>query len=173
MLSTPQIENRPAHPYAAVRMQVAIPFGRFLQPAWTRVHKWLKAQGLTHGPAIIRYLTTDMSTKLDIEVGFVIDRPIQEGEGILTGVLPAGQYATLLYTGPYKGKGVYKANVAIMEWAAKNGVKWKTATINGVEWWESRVEWYPNDPASDPEPAKYQTELTFMVDEQGIRLSLD
>ena len=163
MNSEPKIEKRPAHPYAAVRMQVPIPFGKFLQPAWSKVNTWLADQGLSHGPAIIRYLTTDMSKVMDIEVGFVIDRSIPGSDGVLTDILPAGKYATLLYTGPYRGKGVYKANVAIIEWAKTNGVVWKTSTKKGAEWWVSRVEWYFSDPAGEPDPKKYKTELTFMV----------
>jgi effector-binding domain-containing protein len=164
MLSQPQVEKRLAHPYAAMRMAVPIPFGKFLQPAWAKVHNWIVGQGLTHGPAIIRYLTTDMSAKLDIDVGFVIDQAIAAGDGIMTDVLPAGQYATLMYTGSYQGKGVYMANVALVEWAQANKIVWKTSDKDGVEWWESRVEWYLTDPDLETDPKKYQTELTFMVD---------
>jgi effector-binding domain-containing protein len=163
MNSKPKIEDRKAQPYAAVRMQVPIPFGKYLQPAWSKVHGWLATQQLSHGPAIIRYLTTDMSTKLDIEVGFALEQKITGGEGILTDVLPAGRYATLLYTGSYRGKGVYNANVAIIEWAKATGVTWKTTQHDGVEWWDSRVEWYLTNPDSGIDPKKYQTELAFMV----------
>jgi effector-binding domain-containing protein len=145
-------------------MQLPIPFGKFLKPAWSKVDQWLAEQGISHGPAIIRYLTTEMSKELDIDVGFAIDKPIPGGEGVMTDILPAGRYATLLYTGPYKGKGVYKANEAIIEWAKTNGIAWKTAISDGVEWWDSRVEWYLSDLKTEPDSQKYQTELTFMVD---------
>jgi effector-binding domain-containing protein len=163
MISGPKIEHRPAHPYAAVRLQVPIPFGKYLQPAWSKVHKWLAGQGIPSGPAIIRYLTTDMSAKLDMDVGFVMDRAVPGNHDILVDVLPAGQYATLLYTGPYKGKGVFKANVAMIEWAKENAVAWKISKREGVEWWEARVEWYLSDPDSALDPKQYQTELAFMV----------
>jgi len=163
MNSEPRIEQRGAHPYAAIRMQVPIPFGKYLQPAWSRVEVWLAARHKTHGPAIIRYLTTDMSTTLDIDVGFIIRRAIPGGDGILTGTLPAGRYATLTYTGSYRGKCVYRANVALIGWAETNGVVWKTSQVDGAEWWDSRVEWYLNDPKTDPHPEKYKTELTFKV----------
>jgi hypothetical protein len=45
MNSTPIIEHREAQPYAAVRMQVPIPFGKFLQPAWSKVRYWLLEKG--------------------------------------------------------------------------------------------------------------------------------
>lgn len=163
MISEPKIEHRPAYPYAGVRLQVPIPFGKYLQPAWSKIHKWLAGQGILHGPAIIRYLTTDMSAKMDMDVGFVMNQAVPGNHGILTDVLPAGQYATLLYTGSYKGKGIYKANVAMIEWAKANAVDWKMSSRDGVEWWEARVEWYLSDPDSALDPKQYQTELTFMV----------
>ena len=163
MISTPIIERREAQPYAAVRLQVPIPFGKFLQPAWSQVHNWLAGRGVSHGPAIIRYFTTDMSAKMDIDVGFVMDRTIPGADRVVADILPAGQYATLLYTGPYKGKGVFKANVALIEWAKENAAVWKISTLVGVEWWASRVEWYLSDPDTEPDPHKYQTMLTFLL----------
>lgn len=165
MNTEPKIEFRPARPYAAVRMQVPIPFGEFLDPAWGKIAGWLAGQGITaFGPAIIRYFTTDMSAKLDIEVGFILEQALQGGEGITTGEIPAGKYATLFHTGSYEGDGVYLANAALVDWAVENGVKWATTQKEGVEWWQSRVEWYFSDPETDPDPEKYETELTFMVD---------
>jgi effector-binding domain-containing protein len=166
VITKPKIEPRAAQAYAAVRLQVPIPFGKFLQPAYAKVQKWLSGQGILNGPAIIRYLTTDMSKKLDIDVGFFIDQAIPSGEGILTGILPPGQYVTLLYTGPYKGKGVYKANVAIIEWAQENGIVWKTRNIEGIEWWDARLEIYLTDPDKESDTMKFQTELAFMIKDQ-------
>lgn len=166
MLTQPKLETRPAQAYAALRMAVPIPFGKYLQPAWEEVERWLLAQGLApteSGPAIIRYLTTDMSTKLDIDVGFTLNRVIPGDERIRVEVLPAGQYATLLYTGSYRGKGIYKATVALLEWAQENGIVWNTSTLNGVEWWHGRTEFYLTDPAKESDPKKYQTELAFLV----------
>ncbi len=105
MNTQPKIEHREAHPYAAVRLQVPFPLGKSLSSAWEKVNKWLARQGISHGPAIIRYLTTDMSTELDIEVGFVLDQALAGGDGVLTDFLPAGEYATLTYVGSYRGKG--------------------------------------------------------------------
>ena len=163
-MTKPKLEIRQQQYYAAIRSSVPIPFGSYLQPLWDEVNSWLKGQGISSpGPAIIRYLTTDMSKKLDIDVGFVLDSPVAGNNRIIAGVLPAGQYATLFYTGPYKGKGVFKANVALLDWAKANGVAWDTSSTNGVERWNGRVEWYLTDPAHELDPKKYRTELAFLV----------
>jgi effector-binding domain-containing protein len=164
MVTQPKLKNRQQQYYAAIRTQVPIPFGRYLQPLWKKVNDWLKSQGINSPrPAIIRYLTTDMSKKLDIDVGFEMDQRIAGDERIIVDVLPSGQYATLLYTGPYRGKGIFKANVAMMEWAKANGIVWNTSSKNGVEWWNGRVERYLVDPAREPDTKKYQAEVAIMV----------
>lgn len=166
MITEPQIERRKKQNYVAVRMAVPIPFGKYLQPAWNEVHAWMIQKKVEpSGLAIIRYLTTDMSKELDIDVGFTVDRAVKGDEHITADSLPAGRYATLLYTGPYKGKGIYKATVALLEWAQENKVKWDTSRKKGVEWWAGRMEFYFSDPAVDLDPKKFKTELAFKVKE--------
>lgn len=168
MINEPELQYRKEQHYVAIRTAVPIPFGKYLAPLWREVEAWLGNQGIplsSSGPAIIRYLTTDMSKKLDIEVGFVVDRAMTGNDRIIADVFPAGNYATLLYTGPYKGKGIYKATVALLDWAKDNGIVWNTSTKNGVEWWNGRVEWYLTDPAREPDAKKFRTELTFLTAE--------
>lgn len=166
MITEPKIQRRKKQHYVARRLSVPIPFGKVLQPAWDEVYDWLDAKGVKpSGPAIIRYLTTDMSRELDIDVGFTVDKALKSDERITADVLPAGRYATLFYTGPYRGKGIYKATVALLEWASENKIKWDTTKIKGVEWWNGRTEFYFSDPAVDKDPTKYETELAFLVKE--------
>ena len=164
MTTEPRIERRKKQQYAARRLAVPIPFGKYLQPAWNEVHDWLKEKGVQpFGPAIIRYLTTDMSKELDIDVGFLVDKAVKGDDRITGDALPAGRYATLLYTGPYRGKGIYNATVALLEWASENKIKWDTSKKKGVEGWSGRAEFYFSDPAVDKDPSKYETELAFLV----------
>jgi effector-binding domain-containing protein len=109
------------------------------------------------------YLTTDMSKKLDIEVGVPVANAVSGDDRITAGVFPAGQYATFLYTGPYKGKGLFKATVALLEWAKENNIVWQTSTLDHVEWWGGRIEFYLTDPEEEPDSKKWQTELAFLV----------
>jgi effector-binding domain-containing protein len=164
MITEPKLERRKKQHYVAIRMAVPIPFGKYLQPAWDEVSDWLQSKGIKPpGPAIIRYLTTDMSKKLDIDVGFTVDKAVKGDDRITVDFLPAGRYATLLYTGTYKGKGIFKATVALLEWAKENKIKWDTSKKKGVEWWNGRSEFYFSDPAVDKDPKKYETELAFLV----------
>ncbi len=166
MITQPKLEQRREQIYVAIRTAVPIPFGKYLQPLWAEVDLWLRSKGIPNtssGPAIIRFLTTDMSKKLDIDVGFTIDKIVPGDDRVIVDALPAGQYATLLYTGPVKGKGIYNATVALLDWAKANYIDWNTSIKNDVEWWNGRVEFYLTDPAKEPDPKKFQTELAFLV----------
>jgi effector-binding domain-containing protein len=170
MISEPRIEHRKKQHYVAIRMAVPIPFGKYLQPAWDEVYDWLIERKLKpSGPSMIRYLTTDMSKELDIDVGFTVDNPVKGNDRILADFLPAGNYAALLYTGPYKGKGIFKATVALLEWAKENKVKWNITKKKGVEWWNGRTEFYFSDPAIENDPTKFKTELAFLTAEPKAR----
>lgn len=164
MITEPKIEHRKKQNYVAVRIAVPIPFGKYLQPAWNEVYDWMMSKEIKpSGPAIIRYLTTDMSKELDMDVGFTVAKAVKGDGRIIAESLPAGKYATLLYTGPYKGRGIYKATVALLEWAKENKVKWDITKKKGVEWWNARTEFYFSDPTTEKDPSKFKTELAFLV----------
>lgn len=170
MITEPKIERRKKQHYVAIRMAVPIPFGKYLQPAWNEVFEWMMNNDIKpSGPALIRYLTTDMAKELDIDVGFTVDKAIKGDERITGDFLPAGKYVTLLYTGPYKGKGIFKATVALLEWAKENKLQWNITKRKGVEWWNGRTEFYFSDPAVEKDPTKFKTELAFLVADQKAK----
>ena len=164
MITEPKLERRSEQYFAAVRRQVSIPFGRLLTPMWDEVHAWLQGKGLAAaGAPFIRYLTTDMERKLDLEVGFPVPAAVPGDERITAGILPAGRYAVLEYTGPYDGDGMFKANIAMMEWAHDNNIAWQVSMRDNVDWWGARLEYYFTDPAAEPDPNKWQAELAILV----------
>jgi|SRR5271157_58702 len=164
MITKPKIEFRAEQPYVAIPSKVAIPFGSVLGDLWAEVQAWIASRGVSGiGAALIRYLTTDMNKELDIEVGFLVEE-VLPGEGrISAGILPAGRYSVLTYTGPYQGDGIYLANIALIEWAKKNRIVWRTTTKDAVEWWGGRAEIYLTDPEKEPDSKKWRTELAFLV----------
>jgi effector-binding domain-containing protein len=162
MISEPELKNRPEQHYAAVRMQVLIPFGDVLPSLYGEVNDWLAGKGMSPaGAPIIRYLTTDMSRKLDIEVGWPVSAPISGDSRIIPGLIPAGRYAVTTYTGPYDG--LVDATAALLAWADKNNIAWKKSTVDGIEWWDARFEIYLTDPGIESDPQKWKTELVFLT----------
>ena len=162
MIAEPKMEHRNEQPYVAIRTQVGIPFGEILGGLWGEVIAFLTNKGIPpSGPPFIRYLTTDMEKKLDIEVGFPVANDVSGNDRMFAGVLPAGRYAVLLYFGDYEN--LVTVTAEFLAWAEKNNIVWQTSTTDGVEWWAGRIEWYPTDPAKEPDPQKWQTELAFLV----------
>jgi effector-binding domain-containing protein len=166
MLSQPELVDRKAQHYAVIQTQVSIPFGKVLGPLWAEVGAWLASRNIKpSGAPIIRYLSTDMANKMDIEVGFPVASPVKAAGRVSAVTLPAGRYAVLTYTGSYRGKGLYKATVVLLEWAEQNHITWQKKVIDHVDWWDARFESYLTDPAVEPDPKKWQTELIFLTAE--------
>jgi effector-binding domain-containing protein len=157
----PKLERRDAQPYVGIRTKAAIPeLPSVIPQLHDEARRWLSSQGSAPaGPPFIRYYTTDMSTELDIELGWPTDSNLSGAGHIHAGVLPAGRYAVLLYTGPYDK--LVSVTAGLLAWAQEHGVTWKMA---GEEW-GARIEIYHRDPGDEPNPEKWETELAFLTTE--------
>lgn len=165
VFETPCLEIRPEQPYVGARISVKMAdISKVIPPLLDSVFEWLGKQGIEpHAAPFFRYIVVDMENELEMEVGIPVETPLQ-GEGpIQAGVLPAGRYATLHHTGPYEQ--LYHATEELLAWAKKQNLMWKTAHIDGKEVWESRLEFYLNDPALEPNPQKWETQLAFLLAE--------
>jgi effector-binding domain-containing protein len=155
----PKLEQRDEQHYVGIRVKAAIPeLPTVIPQLHSEVRSWLGRQDVAPaGPPFIRYYTTDMATKLDIELGWPTARALSSDRRVHAGVLPAGRYAVLLHTGPYDQ--LVSVTAGLLEWAEANGVVWK---MDGAEW-GARVEFYLTDPGNEPNPAKWATELAFLT----------
>jgi effector-binding domain-containing protein len=55
------------------------------------------------GAPLWRYRVIDMAAKLEIDVAVPVAGAAIGDNRIIADILPAGRYATLIYTGPYEG----------------------------------------------------------------------
>jgi len=71
MVTSPQLVQRTAQPYMAIRRQVSMDgFGPVIDESFPQVFAWLREHALgPAGPPLIRYLFINMPTKLDVEIG--------------------------------------------------------------------------------------------------------
>jgi effector-binding domain-containing protein len=113
-VSEPRIDEHAAKPYMGIRTQT--PFkGMFavVDKLRKELDAWFKAQGVEpEGPAFLRYHVIDMA-------GVLVAAPLSGDERVRAGALPAGCYASLVYS----GSGL-TGNKALIEWARVNGVAW-------------------------------------------------
>jgi hypothetical protein len=92
-------------------------------------------------------------------VGFPVAHAMTGGERVRVGVLPGGQYATLLFTG--HPKGLMGATETLLQWGTQQGLEWDVAKTDDGERWAARLEIYELDPPEDMD--KWDTELAFRL----------
>jgi effector-binding domain-containing protein len=161
-MSVPQIVTRAEQPYVALRGHVTMAeIGPFAARTG-EVFGWLGARGLAPaGPPFLKYNVIDMARQLEIETGVPVSAPAA-GEGeVISGVLPAGRYATVTHVGhPSELLGVTKA---LLDWAAGQGLTWDISPDADGDRWGSRLEILLTDPAEEPDMSKWVTQLAFRL----------
>jgi len=170
MITEPKIEHRNAQPYMGIRAQVTMQeLGKVLPPLWGEVYGWLASKGLKPiGAPLWRYRVIDMAAKLEIDVAVPVAGAATGDNRIIADILPAGLYATLIYTGPYEG--LMQATGDLLAWAEKKGIVWdKRPAGPESEAWRARVENYLTDPTKEPDPAKWETELAFKLADDELK----
>ena len=164
IVSGPKIDDRPEKPYLWIRTQT--PFkGMFkvIDKLFKELFAWVKRHGVEPaGPPFLRYHVIDMAGEMDIEVGILV-RPGQAGdERVTPGVLPAGRYASLTYT----GSGL-TGNKTLIEWARANGLGWDRWDDERGDGFRSRYEAYLTDPKVEPRKTKWEVEVAIkLADDQ-------
>ncbi|MBN9361406.1 MULTISPECIES: GyrI-like domain-containing protein [unclassified Devosia] len=163
MLSTPEIVARPDQPFAAIRVGLErrdIPSRA--PPLIGEVAGWLAAHGAAPvGAPFFSYLEMPEEGPLVMEVGFPTATLLTGDARVRTGTIPAGRFARLIHTGPYDG--LYEANVALGEWLGKQGIAHPMPEQSPGAYDAALLEIYETDPATEPDPQKWKTEVAFRL----------
>jgi effector-binding domain-containing protein len=163
VLSEAQVIQRPAQPYAAIKAQVTMEtIGKTLPELHPRVFAWLGERGIAPaGPPFWKYNVIDMDRGLEVEVGVPV-ATVVDGDGqVLAGVLASGRYATLRYTG--HPEGLFGATASLLKWAEEQNLTWDVTQTPAGERWAARLEIYETDPVTEPDMAKWTTQLAFRL----------
>src|SRR5687768_10924904 len=96
----PKVEDREEQPYVGIRTQVLLKeFGPAIPQLLDEVFSWLGQQGIAPaGAPFVRYHVINMETKMDVEMGVPVATPVSGNGRIKGGIIPAGRYASLIYT---------------------------------------------------------------------------
>jgi effector-binding domain-containing protein len=126
------------------------------------VYAWLGARGLPPaGPPFLKYNVIDMTRELEIDNGVPV-AALVDGDGeMISGVLPAGRYATLTHVG--HPSELVQATKALLDWAAGPGLAWDMSPDGNGDRWASRLEIYLTDPREEPDMSKWVTQLAFRL----------
>ncbi len=159
-MTEPKLEDRAEQPYIGIRTQVPMQELPTVIPQLIgEVADWLGKQGIAPtGAPFIRYHVIDMPGRLDIELGWPIANALSGGGRVAPGILPSGRYASLVYTGVQNGM---KANAALLDWGARQGLKWDQWAAKNGDAFGARFESFLTDPKEEPDSAKWQTEVAI------------
>ena len=162
-LTEPKIDQRKEVPYMGIRVQVPMEeMGSGLIPRLhAEIMDYLQKQGT--GPAgapFMRFHVINMPGKMDIELGWPVASALPGDGRVVAGTLPAGRYASLIYTGIMNG---VAGNKALLDWGAEQGLVWDTYNSDRGDGFGSRYEAFLTDPADEPDMAKWDTEVAIRL----------
>lgn len=163
MITGPSLEQRAAQPFVAIASKVpmsALP--TVIPQSIGAVAAWLAERNIpSAGAPFIRYVVIDMADKMQIEIGFPVREPIAGDGQVVAGVFPAGTYGVLVYTGDYAQ--LMAANATLLDWGVAEGLNWDMATTPEGDAFAARYETYFNGPDTEPDPAKWKTEVAIKI----------
>ncbi|GAA1152151.1 GyrI-like domain-containing protein [Kribbella jejuensis] len=154
----PEIVELGERPYVALRGTVAMDGIAAFADRMREVVDWLAAKEIAPNDApFFKYDVVDMEAGLTLEIGFPVD-DLHSGEGeIVTGVIPAGRYATSTYHG--HPDGLVQATGDLLAWGEEQGVEWDATGDH----WTARLEVYRSDPREVPDMNDWVTDLQFKL----------
>jgi effector-binding domain-containing protein len=155
MITEPKLEDRDAQHYVGIRSQVTMQELPAAMDQLGEVFRWLKSKGgAPIGVPFIRYLVIDMEALLEIEVGFPVASALAGDDRVRAGILPAGRYASLVYTGIDNG---IEGNWALLKWGAEQGLVWDSWKTEKGDAFGARFESFLTNPDEEPDRAKWET----------------
>jgi effector-binding domain-containing protein len=170
-IPSPVIEHRNAQPYIAVQATLRQPeLGERLPQFWANLYRWLGERNISpSGAPFVRYRAIGQDGTVEIDVAVPVDHSVlnrvaKENIGsdvVRLDTLPAGDYATIHYTGPYLR--LREVSMALLEWGRVNAVQWDASPTETGMAWAGRVEIYLTNPNEEPDPMKSRTDVAFRL----------
>jgi RNA polymerase sigma-70 factor, ECF subfamily len=167
-MTEPQIQQRDALPYLAIRSEVTNGIPAVVDRTFPQLFAWLGQHGIEPaGPPFIRFLEVDDTGEpLEIEVAAPVAAGAPEGDSqVRAGTLPAGRYVTALHTGPYRSEDVPDlgdAQAALRTWTEQQDIVTSRPSERGSSL-AACVEHYRIGPPMEADWTKWETELAYLV----------
>jgi effector-binding domain-containing protein len=163
MLTLPTVLDRQSQPYVAVRDRAALGAMKpAVDQAFQALFRWLGANGLEPvGAAFFKYNLIDMGGTFEVEFAVPVASEVKGNGEVIAGVLPAGSYAQVTWTGPYDA--LFDVNAVLVGWAREKGLRWDTANTGEGERFAARLEIYENNPAEVQSPNDLVTTVAIKV----------
>jgi effector-binding domain-containing protein len=162
MIGQPRLEDRAERQYVGIRTQLPIrELGSTIPKLLAELFRRLDQQGVApSGPPFIRYHVINMAAEMDVELGISVETALSGDGTVSPGVLPAGRYAVLVYTGRDNG---IAGNAALLDWGKQQGLVWDRWSTNNGDAFGARYESFLTNPDEEPDNRKWQTEVAVKL----------
>ena len=160
IVRAPGIEERAERLYMGIRVQtpmkgMSATTGRLI----AELKGWFAEREVEQdGPPFLRLHVIDMAGTMDIEVGLPVVTALPDDGRVRAGTLPAGRYASLVYT----GNGI-RGNGALLDWGRANGLTWDRWDDPGGDAFRCRYETFFTDPKVEPRKTRWETEVAIRL----------
>ena len=166
-MTEPQIQQREALPYLAIRSEVTNGVPAVVDRTFPQLFAWLGQHGIEPaGPPFIRYLEVDHDGEpLEIEAAAPVATGAEPDDTVSAGVLPAGRYATLIHIGPYNHEEVpdlVDAQKALRDWTETQGITTSRPSERGSSL-ACCVEHFKVGPPMEEDWTTWETELAYLI----------
>ena len=162
-IGKPKIDQRPKLAYMGIR--TIAPFkgmSKAIGRLSDEMNAWVAARKVkVAGPPFLRYHVIDMRGFMDIEFGFPVRRALPDNGDVKAGVLPAGRYASLVYSG-----GGISGNRALIEWVRARGLDFDRWDTEQGDNFRGRYETYLTDPKIEPRKSRWNIEVAIKLADQ-------
>jgi len=162
-IGEPKIDKRPERTYMGIR--TLAPFkgmSKVIDKISKELNAWVAANKIkTSGPPFLRYHVIDMRGFMDISFCVPVRKALPDDGEIKAGVLPAGRYASLIYSG-----GGISGNRALIEWVRAQGLDFDRWDTDQGDNFRGRYETYLTDPKVEPRKSRWKIEVAIKLAEK-------
>jgi hypothetical protein len=158
----PTVVERPDQPYAGMRRTVTMSTFNEIADRIPELYVWLDGKGATpSGPPFLRLNVVDMDNDLEVEAGVPVTADVFSEDPVFGGVLPAGRYVSYTHVG--HPDDMIDATASVLTWAAEQGLTFDQRPSPEGDVWGCRLMVLLTNPADEPDPEKWATELLFRL----------
>lgn len=163
MLTLPKITERTAQ--ACIYVPFTVTMNEMQRPAnegFPQIFAFIEQHRLKPvGEAFYNYRRIDMSSTLDVEAGIAVEVAGPDGAAVRNGILPAGRFVELSYTG--HPDQLMTVTGMLIGWLRETGQKLDVDEKADGDHFACRLEIYESDPAEVPDMNDWVTTLAFKL----------
>ncbi|MDI3405289.1 GyrI-like domain-containing protein [Streptomyces cavernicola] len=166
MANQPRIEERAEQTFVGVRGRVTWDTFGQLADRLPEIVGWLGERGIpvADGP-FFKYEVldpADRTREFEVVAGVPVGERVRVPHGeLFAGALPAGRYVTVRHVG--HPDELFGVTATVLKWAAAKGLVFDMEVTDEGEVWGCRLESYKTDPRTEPDLHKWETELSFRL----------